>query len=73
MDCYGERIKEIRNELSEMTLGEFEIKYGINTYDYTGTDFGYQLKTHRPKTRDEAFADIATPEFDELLKLADEL
>jgi hypothetical protein len=73
LDCYREKIAKIGEELSSMTLDEFEIKHGINTYDYIGVGFGYQLKDNYPKTREEAMGDIATPELDELLRMADEL
>jgi hypothetical protein len=66
MTIYAERIGEIQKELQGKTLGEVEAARNINTYDYIGVGYGYNLKGRYPKTYEEAFADTKTPELDEL-------
>jgi hypothetical protein len=63
---YTSRIEEIKEELKTKTLGEAERDRNISVLDYTGVGFGYNLKAKYPKTIEEAFNDIKTPEFDKL-------
>jgi len=70
---YAQHTAEIGEELKTRTLGEIDARRGISRYDYTGVGFGYNLKECRPRTYEEALNDIATPEFDELVKMANEL
>jgi len=55
---YQEKVSEIRNKLKTQTISEIESNMGISKLDYTGVGFGYNLKSHRPKTIKEAFKDI---------------
>jgi hypothetical protein len=66
---YTSRIEEIKEELKTKSLGEAERDRNISALDYTGVGFGYNLKSRYPKTIEEAFNDIKTPEFDKLASL----
>jgi hypothetical protein len=70
MDCYIEKIAEIRKRLQEKTLGEVEAEIKANKYNYIGVGFGYNLKETYPDTKDEALQFTQTPEFDELVALS---
>jgi hypothetical protein len=71
MKNYATRIAEIGEELKTKTPGDMEAD--LSRYNYTGVGFGYNFKDSYPKTREEAFRDIAVPEFEELVRIASEL
>jgi hypothetical protein len=56
-------------ELKTKTLTEAERERGIVSFDYTGTGYGYNLKTHWPKNIKKAERDIKTPELKWLEKM----
>jgi hypothetical protein len=66
---YTSRIEEIKEELKVKTLGEAEKDRNISAFDYTGVDYGCNLKAKYPKTIKEAFDDIKAPEFDKLASM----
>jgi hypothetical protein len=70
MDNYETRIREIKQELSEQTLGEAMAKRKTSNFGYVGVGYGYNLKGRYPQNMAEAMADIATPDLDEVENLA---
>jgi hypothetical protein len=70
MTVYSERIKEIKEELKEKTIGEIEREIGLSSFDYTGVGFGYNFQPKYPQTLLDAQEDIKTPELDELENMA---
>jgi hypothetical protein len=60
---YESRIGEIQNELKSKTIGEVEEDRGITKLDYTGVGYGYNLKSHYPKTINEAIRDVSVSDF----------
>lgn len=56
-------------ELKTKTLGEAERERNIYRLDYTGTGYGYNLKSHWPKNMKEANRDVQTPELKWLDKM----
>jgi hypothetical protein len=66
---YSGRITAIMEELKTKTLAEAERERNIDRFDYTGIGYGYNFKTHYPKSMKEAEKDIQTPELKRLEKL----
>jgi hypothetical protein len=66
---YSSRIPVLMEELRTKTLTDAERERGISRLDYAGTGYGYNLKSHWPKTLKEAEKDIETPELKRLEKL----
>ena len=69
MRSYRDAIDLIREDLKVKTIDEIEKEKNIQIIDYQGIGFGYNLKSHYPKTIAEARQDIETPLWDELEKL----
>jgi hypothetical protein len=66
---YSSRIPVLMEELKTKTLTEAERDRNLTRLDYTGTAYGYNLKSHCPKNLKEAERDIQTPELKQLEKL----
>ena len=66
---YSVRIPVLIEELKTKTLSEAEKDRNLSVLDYTGLGYGYNLKSHYPKTLKDANKDTQTPELKKLEKL----
>jgi hypothetical protein len=66
---YSGRITEFMEELKTKTLAEAERDRNIDRFDYTGIGYGYNFKTHYPKSMKKAEKDVQTPELKRLERL----
>lgn len=67
MQCYKEKVTELKKRFGDKTLGEMEEELGINRYNNTGVGFGYLVKGNLPNTKEEAKKILDTSEVDKLL------
>jgi len=66
---YSTRIPKLMEELKTKTLTEAERDRNLTQLDYTGVGYGYNLKSHYPKSLGQAVRDTSTPELKRLEKL----